>query len=907
MSDPPAEVGLTAGATVAHYRIVRRLGAGGMGEVWLAHDQTLNRQVALKFPAVALLGDPDTRHRLLREARAAAALRHPAVCRVFELGQVEGRDFIAMEYLEGETLGDRLARGPVPPRQALSWGAAIAAALEEAHDKGIVHRDLKPGNVVVTPQGEVKVMDFGLARALPGRGGQADEATMTAGLTAAGMAVGTPGYMAPEQLRGQEVDERADLWALGCVLYQLLTGERAFPGPSVAEAAGATLNLEPDWERLPAATPLEARRLLARCLRKDPGQRLRHAGDARLMLEEALRDEPAPGLAAAAAPTGRPGWRQRAGWLAAGLGLGLVAALAVAWASRSTPSEDPAAARPVRFELPPPEGGSFVLSLAEAVSLAVSPDGGRIAFVAVGAETRSPQIWLRALDELAARPVPGTEGASSVFWSPDGRSLGFFSAGRLRRVGLAGEAPVVLCETPSGLGLAGSWGGDAIVFVTVFGERIYRVSPDGGDAVELLVPDLDRGEAKVQWPWFLPDGKRFLYLATRSDRSAELRLADLRGESWPVGPIGSRVEVVDPGLVVSVREGALIAQRFDAERGELAGTPVALATQVRNFETTRGAGFATSRTGTLVYGADYDRHRLGWFDTSGQHLGGVGEPYTGMSVAIAPNARRAVIDRMRPDIGTWDLWMLDLVRGVESRLTSDRATESSGRWLPDGASIVHQSSRAFPPLLVRLDLATGREEDLLSVPGAFLVPAAVTPDARELLFLQRPLTGGFELWRLPLAGGGAPSRLLRPGLNVSGAVLSPDGRLLAYVAAESGRAEAYVRPLLGPAEAVRVSVDGARLVRFAPGGDGLYFTTPDRRLMVAPIAAGPELTVGAPRLQFPLPALGWTAFDVAPDGRFLALVQELDSSQAPLTVVTHAVAAGRGEVRRPAAEGGAVE
>ncbi|HVS03081.1 MAG TPA: protein kinase, partial [Thermoanaerobaculia bacterium] len=438
MSDP-AEVGLTPGATVAHYRIVRRLGAGGMGEVWLAHDQTLDRQVALKFPAAALLGDPDTRQRLLREARAAAALRHPAVCRVFELGQVDGRDFIAMEYLEGETLGERLARGPVPPRQALSWGAAIAAALEEAHDKGIVHRDLKPGNVVVTPQGEVKVMDFGLARALPGRGGQADEATMTAGLTAAGMAVGTPGYMAPEQLRGQEVDERADLWALGCVLYQLLTGERAFPGPSVAEAAGATLNLEPDWERLPADTPLEARRLLARCLRKDPGQRLRHAGDARLMLEEALRDEPAPGLAAAAAvaPAERRGWRDPR-WAAAAL-LVVLAGAGGWWLARSSPA---AAPRPVEFLLAPPQG-TELSTWVEEHALALSPDGRSLAFVAAGDE--GSRLFVRSFAELSPALVAGSSGASSPFWSPDGRWLAFFARGQLWKVPAAGGTPSSIC------------------------------------------------------------------------------------------------------------------------------------------------------------------------------------------------------------------------------------------------------------------------------------------------------------------------------------------------------------------------------------------------------------------------------------------------------------------------------
>ena len=851
------------------FEVVSKLGAGGMGEVYVAFDPTLRRKVALKLLPAHLAGDPERLRRFRREALAVSALNHPNILTVHEILDLDERMLLVSELVEGETLRSRLRRGPLPVATGLDLGIQLARALAAAHEVGIVHRDVKPENVMIRPDGLVKLLDFGLAKPLKEE--TSETAPGTAWSTDAGRILGTAPYMSPEQARGDPSGRQTDVWALGCVLYEALAGRQAFRGRTVSDVLASVLTGDPDWEALPADTPSLARSLFRRCLQKDPERRMRDVEDVRIELEEALHEpEPIPG-----GPHGRSGWLP---WVAAGL----VTAVALVVAANLPRPEAPSPG-PVRFELQHPTGGRFYSSV-ESSAMAISPDGSRLAFITLGPSATS--IWIRALGELEARPLAGPENASSVVWSPDGRSLAFVADGKLKRVALAGGAPVVVCDVEVGRGVSGTWAGSTILFASIEAEAIYRVPADGGTPAVVLRPDASRAERRVGWPWLLPDAERFLYLARREDGTTGLRLATLEtGESRSVAQIASRVELVDPDLLVFVKEGALVAQRFDPDRGVLFGPPLPLVPEVRAFGSSLWAGFATSRSGTVVVATRDDLHQVSLVDADGNVVERVGSLATTNFMATSPGGRRAIVDRLRPGLSTWDLWTLDLERGVETQLTHEPGTEVFATWHPDERTIVYTSTSAASgsPNLLRRDLSTGRDEKVVP-PGQFQIPLAITPDGRRVLYRERSQLG-FELYEAPLDGSSPPARLLRPGLPIRDAALSPDGRILAYVSSEAGRPELFVRLLEG-GEAIRVSENGAWTVRFAPEGETLFFTTFDRRLAAVAVSSEPGLEVGAPEVRFDLHELGWGAFDVLSDGRFVALVRERDGTREPLTVIT---------------------
>ena len=867
-----AEAESLIGKRLGRFEVLGRLGAGGMGEVYLAHDPTLERRVSLKLLPPHLAGDPEGVRRFRREALAVSALNHPNILIVHDIVDVEGRQLLVGELIEGVTLRERLRQGAMPVAAALDLAAQVARGLAAAHGLGIVHRDVKPENLMIRKDGLVKLLDFGIAKRPPPRAEGAHLGpSPTDALTGRGTVLGTASYMSPEQARGEPAGRQTDIWALGCVLYEALTGRKAFPGDTPTDVIAAVVGREPDLDALPADTPWLARSVLRRCLEKSTAQRLQDVGDVRIELEEAMRE---PAILAAAGDG-----RRRSRWLPwAVAAVATVAALGLAATLARQPARAPAPA--TAFELAHPADGRFFHS-PESATLALSPDGSQLGFVSAGSQGIS--IWVRPLAELGARPVPGTEGATSLFWSPDGQSLGFVADGKLKRVPQAGGSPIVLCEVEAGAGVNGTWGRDSILFATLPGNAIYRLAAEGGAPTVALRADASRDEQRLGWPWYLPDGERFLYLVARLDGTFELRLADPRGETRTVAPMASRVELVDPGLAVFAREGALLAQRFDPDRARLFGTPIALAPAVRTFGTTGAAAFATARNGTVVLATQNDLHRIALVDRDGQAVGTIGSAVTSNSLAVSPDGRRAIADRMRPGLATQDLWILDVERGVETRLTDEPGTEVFARWLPDGRSIVYSATRGGAPNLRRRDLASGRDEELVP-PSPFQMAVAVTPDGRQLLFRQRTATG-FDLLAAPLAGSGRPAPVLRPGVSVLDASLSSDGRLLAYVSPEAGRGELFVRFLQG-GESVRVSADGAGTARFAPDGETLFFTTLDRRLAAVRVASTPALAVGRPAVRFELPALGWRDFSVLPDGRFLALQREVDGATAPLTVIT---------------------
>ncbi len=868
---------LKAGARLGPYEIVGPLGAGGMGEVYRAADTRLGRQVAVKVLPEHLARDEEALARLEREARAVAGLSHPGICTLHDVGREGAVFYLVLELLEGETLAERLTRGPLPLGQVFQLGAEVGSALAAAHERGVTHRDLKPGNVMLTRAG-VKLLDFGLARALEpaGEARGLPVATASLDLTRAGTLLGTLPYMAPEQLEGRRADHRSDVFALGAVLHEMATGQRAFSGRSQASLISAILSSQPPpVSSFQPLSPPGLDQLVRTCLAKEPDQRWQSVHDVVLQLR-ALAEAPPSGAAAGEVPA-------RRAWL----GWGVAALAVVLWLGTSLrgPAGGRPATRTVSFQLPPPPGGAFS-SWAEAGSMAVSPDGSMLAYSAWEGQGQS-RLWLRPVSSIEARPLPGSEGGAAPFWSPDGRSLGFSAGGKLRRLDLAGGAPMTLCEVPPGGGVAGTWGRDGILFVVSPAESsvLYRVPAGGGTPSVVIAADTAKGEGRLAWPGFLPDGERFLYALRRSDYSWHLMLAGPGTAPRELAAIASAAQMVGPQHLAFVRDGTLLVQRFDWQAGRLAGETTAVADPVRYFLSTGSAAFSASMAGTLVFQPAEDVNQLAWFDRGGRQLGTVGPPGNQLSVALAPDGSRVLFERARPGTGTWDVWSSDLALQAESRLTSHPETEIRPRWLGPGAFVYSANLQGLPPQLVRRDLVTGQEDELLPRAG-FRWAEDVSPDGSTLVYAERGQEGTTDLWALALSGLPAPRPLLRSPFSESGARFSPDGRYLAFVSNESGRQEAYVVPYPGPGEKRPVSTGGAALVRWGRDGRELFLLSLDGQLWSLPVHTAPAFQAGPPQRLFALAGRRWIDFEVAPDGRrFLALAPQVVGNEQPATVI----------------------
>ena len=882
---------IAAGARLGPYEILAPLGAGGMGEVYRARDTRLGRDVAIKVLAPRLAGDADARLRFQQEAKAISALSHPHICTLHDVGSDGGSEYLVMELIEGESLGARLARGPLPPAQALRLAGDIGSALAAAHRRGIVHRDLKPANVMLTRSG-AKLLDFGLARLREQVPDAAfpflKEAETEAPLTGFGAVLGTLAYMAPEQLEGKPSDARADIFSFGAVVHEMLTGRRAFAGETRAAVISSILTGQPP--PVSSASPALAaalNRVVGTCLEKDPEERWQSAADVGRQLAALAEATPEAGEAVAV-PRGRA--MSRLPWVVAVVAVLTLVVLTAALVRRKVSS--PASAPTVRFSLPPPRNGNFEFSV-EQTFLAVSPDGSRLVYSATDPEG-GQRLWLRPLAELEGRPIPGTEGAVSVFWSPDGRSIGFFTGSKLKRLDLSGSAPVTLCEVVAGGGKSGTWGaGGQILFAPVQGEAVFRVAASGGTPEALIRPDRARGETRVCWPWFLPDGVRFLFIVRIRDGEGRLMLAEPGKAPRTVMTVDSAVQFAGPGSLVFVRDGVLLAQPFDAETGHLSGTATSIAEQVRYFLSTGGAAFATSVSGTLAFQSGRMLSRLVWFDRSGRETGTVGAPGNYLSLAIAPDGRRILFDRTLPGPETYDIWSMDVERGVETRITTNPLTSEFGPlWLPDGKSIVYSATIETQPNLFRRELATGKEEALAPA-IAFQVANAVTHDGRTVVYTERSDRGNWNLMAIPLGGPGKPAALFPSPFNRRNLSFSPDGDFVVFCSDESGRSEAYVAPFPGPGEVTRVSTAGARMARWSRDGREIFILTGDRRLVSLAVRTSPSLQVGGPAILFErtlveVKGIGCNTFDVSPDGkRFLAIVPEVVADRLPLTVVVN--------------------
>ncbi len=830
---------MAAGVELGPYRILGPLDAGGMGEVYRALDTRLHREVAVKVLPAALSGDPQRVARLEREARLLAALNHPHIATIHGLEVAGGLHAIVMELIDGPTLADRLAGGPLPLDVTLAIARQIAAALEAAHEKGIIHRDLKPGNIKITAAGTVKVLDFGLAKALapdprdarmPAAGGPA---------TGEGVVTGTPAYMSPEQARGERVDSRTDVWAFGCVVYEMLTARKAFGRDTLAETLAAVLEREPDWERLPSNVPAGIRRMLRRCLEREARRRLHHIADARLEIEDAAND---PERRASDQVTASSRRRERVlGISTAALALALAGVLG-AWFLRP-PSETP---EPRVVEITTPR-------TSDPWSFAVSPDGRRLAFVAD--HEGQPALWVRALDAPGARALPGTEGARRPFWSPDSRSIGFFAASELKRIEARGGS--VQTVTYLVAGTTGAWGPDGtILFSSTAAPSLRRVNAAGGPVEAVTTPAAE--STGHRHPQFLPGGRQFLFFVGGPDAVRGVHLGSLdSSEVRRLVASDTQGAYVAPGWLLFVRQGTLLAQPFDLARRTLGGEPITVADSIA-FEPITGTGaFSTSDAGVMAYRDGRPSvTRLSWFDRSGNPRGTVGSPeQAGLSnLRLSPDGRRVAAERTLKN--ETDLWLLDSARQMPFTRGSDGSIARLPVWSPDGSRIAFESVRSGSVALSAKPSTRDGDEEILFESPETKIPCDWSPDGKFLVYYVPDPKTGTDLWVLPLDTR-VPFVFLETAANELWGQFSPNGHWVAYQSNETGRYEIYVRPFPARGVAVPISTAGGVYPRWSRDGKELYFIAPDAKMMAVAIRAN-ETTVeaGLPAALFQTRRLG---------------------------------------------------
>ena len=891
------------------YEILSAIGAGGMGEVYRARDSKLGRDVAIKVLPEEFAHDPERMARFQREAKFLASLNHSNIASIHGLEDSDGTRALVMELVEGPTLADRIRSGAIPLDEALPIARQICDALEYAHERGIVHRDLKPSNIKVTADDTVKILDFGLARAVKGDGSATDVAnspTLSQMATQAGILLGTAAYMSPEQAKGKLVDRRTDIWAFGCVLYEMLTGKMAFRGEAVTDVLAAIIKEEPDWSQLPAATPTRVRVLLQRCLQKDPKQRLRDIGDARISLDEVLSGAIDPLQASPSAGLANPRW------LWPGVAAVLTVIAVAGWLAFLYLRPKAPTAQVQRFEIPFPEK----LTLNGGVAL--SPDGRKLAFVGTGADGQT-RLWVRSLETLEEHQLDGTEGAFvQGFWSPDSRFIAFEAQGKLKKIEASGGPALTLCNVASNI-FGGAWNrDDKIIYGSSTG--IMQVAASGGSPWPITAGGPSGS------PSFLPDGRHFVYARILTQGpiptllDTYLGTVDAQPQKQPSKKLLAELSFVvftpssDPalGYLLFVRgatviggAGTLMAQPFDTRRFELIGEAVPIAEQVSN------AAFSASATDVLGYlpgqqavlpgqGLGEIRGELAWVDREGKALGTFGDPGFYRSLALSPDGKRVALERVDfQNSNIRNIWLYEFARDVTTRFTFDSGWDSNPVWSPDGSRIAFGSMRGGRFDLYEKNSNLGGEDELLLKSGEDKLPSSWSPDGRSLLY-NNPLPPNY-IWLLPLGGGGAdrkPVPIEHSEFSQGFGRFSPDGRWIAYRSDESGRNEIYVRPFdassatgTSPANGApatgkwMVSKDGGISPLWRRDGKELFYLGLDGNAMAVEVDTSGAFRAGIPKALFKVP-LGLQFWEVSPDGkRFLMPSPSAASAQPPFTVV----------------------
>jgi len=879
---------LATGAMLGPYELLSPLGKGGMGEVYRARDTRLDRTVAVKVLPPHLSSSPERRQRFEREARAVSSLSHPHICALYDVGRQDGIDYLVMEYIEGESLADRLSKGPLPLDQALRYSIQLANALDKAHRSGIVHRDLKPANIMLTKSG-AKLLDFGLAK-LRGNSSEAAPSltslpTERVSITAEGTILGTFQYMAPEQLEGREADARTDIFAFGAVVYEMATGKRAFNGKSQASLITAIMSADPQpISELQPMSPPALDRIVKRCLAKDPDERWQTAHD---LMEELKWVAEAGSQAGAAAPVAARRKIGERGWMIATVVLSLVAVLlAVAYFGRA-PVEMPAAA--TRFLIHPPEKTSF------GGTFAVSPDGRRV--VLPGTSEGKTQLWVHALDSLSAQPLAGTEEATAPFWSPDSRFIGFFSSGKLKKIEAAGGPVQTLCDAL--VGSRGACSPDNVIIFAHNSDALYRVSAAGGAPAPVTALDASRKETAHVCPKFLPDGRHFIYLAASAQReNSGIYVGSLDSkETKLLVNAYQGAAYAPPGYLLFMRERTLMAQGFDANRLELRGEPFPVAEQVelQSSAEPRFAFFSVSETGVLVYRSGTSRNsQLTWFDRSGKQLGTVGPPGAYGNPSLSPDEKRVAVQRgeLPGQGGSPDIWLIETgPRGATERFTFDPATETNPLWSPDGSRIVFSSNRDGPLNLYQKAVGGAGGDGALFKSDNIKVPFDWSRDGRFLLYAEADPKMRQDIWVLPLSEGQKPFPFLQTEFIETHAQFSPDGKWIAYSSNESGTWQVYVRSFPDRGGKWPVSTSGGVQPRWRRDGRELFYISADKKLMAVDVKSdGATFEAGVPKALFDVRVLGvlpgpmlW--YTVSKDGQRFLVVTNLEEATAPPTTV----------------------
>ena len=877
-----------------------------MGEVYRARDTKLHRDVALKVLPELVAGDPERLARFRREAQVLASLNHPNIAHLYGFEDAAGMHALVMELVPGPTLADRIAEGPLALPEALPIARQIADALEAAHDHGVVHRDLKPANIKIKDDGSVKVLDFGLAKALTADAGSgaadpANSPTLTARATQMGMILGTAAYMSPEQARGRPVDRRADVWAFGCVLYEMLTGRRAFAGDDITETLATVLKDPPDWSGLPRDLPSAVQRVLRRCLEKDPRKRLSAIGDARLELDEPddVRAAPAPAASASPRPLGPM-------FAAAAAGAVVTAAIAFGlWrmAGTDTPVRSESM---MRTSMLAPESVVFSPDPADS---AISPDGKLVVFVVGSVSgTGDSQLWIRPVNTLTAQRLENTEGAYLPFWSPDSGRIGFFADGKLKTIGRDGGRPEVICDAAVGRG--GTWNarGD-IVFAPAAAGGLFRVSANGGDPTPLTTLDTAGKETGHRFPQFLPDSDHFLYAALpvragkfnvfvgSLSKGARELLAPM--ENVPVfapSPGSGRAE---PGYLLYLRKGVLVAQRFDPRDRTLSGEPAPLgdvpASPTSGANYTAAHAASVSADGTLAYLTEPSINtRLVWTDRTGSEVGAVSLPAGRyLQVALSPDERHATVVRLNSRTES-SIWLVDLMKGGATPLVQGSGLNDSVVWSPDGTQVVFSSDRDGPQdLFLKNVHSSSPEERLYSSPVLFKGATAWSPDGKSIVHYQLTAETNFDLFVLPLGTGGKNKPLLRTTSAELLGSISPDGRWIAYLSDETGRFEVYVQSFPEGGRKVQVTTYGTAGARSSQpvtwwrrdGKQLVVLNADSTRILGLDIEPGTDFRISSPKViatvRPQVITMTWTA-DLQ---RALTIVPESGAAAWSLTFV----------------------
>ena len=873
---------LAIGTKLGPYEIVAPIGAGGMGEVYKAKDTRLGRDVAVKVLPAHMASSPELRQRLEREAKTISALSHSHICTLHDIGHQDGTDYLVMELLDGETLADRLLKGPLPMEQALRIGIEIAGALDAAHKQGIVHRDLKPGNIMLTKSG-VKLLDFGLAKLATGPVSGVSQATSlqtalqeSQPLTTRGTILGTFQYMAPEQLEGGEAEPRSDIFAFGCVLYEMLTGQKAFTGKSQASLIGSIMNSDPaPISSIQPMIPASLDRIVKGCLAKEPDQRWSTAHDVMLQLQwiaegGSMAGVPAPLVA-------RRKSREKLAWGLLAAALLAAAALAVGYVRRA-PKPSPL----MRFDIvPPPEIATIDVPR-------ISPDGRTLAFDATDMEGKA-RIWIRPLNALTAQPLPGTEGGVRPFWSPDSKFIGFMADGALKKVDVTGGPPTKVCDAPGGSD--GTWSPEGVILFDGTGsDPLHRVSAVGGTKAVAVGLDAARKETSVGWPEFLPDGKHFLYLVTgeKPEDSAYWIGSIDSNEKKKLAPAQTLVTFAPPNYLLFVRDRTLVAQPFDAKAMKITGEPVPLAEKI-GTDNVGLARFSVSRNGVLAYRTGESGGRLLWRDRSGRELDALGQPEDYANPAFSPSGERVAFNVNDARSGKGDIWIRDLARGITSRFTLGAGNNYRAVWSPDGGIIVFSSDRGGAGDLYEKSTKGSGEEKLLLHSDEPKSASSWTRDGKYIAFATRNPKTNWDLWALPTSGDKKPIPIAVSPFVETNPMVSPDGRFIAYLSSESGRDEIYVQTFPEAGGKWQVSNGGGTDPSWRADGKELYYRSPAQQLMAVEIRAGGDFQAGVPQALFPVrvrPGAPRNKYVPFLDGqRFLVVAPLGRDAMSPTTIV----------------------